>query len=57
MMCPASSFRSQTDGPMRTRTLAGVAFKLRLCNLCGDDVVAHAVRDDFEAMGVVKQFD
>jgi hypothetical protein len=42
----------------RTRTLAGIAFKLRLCNACGGDTVAEALLDDIEAMGFsVKLFD
>jgi hypothetical protein len=36
---------------------SSIAFKLRLCNVCGDDTVAQALRDDFEAMGAVEQFD
>jgi hypothetical protein len=42
----------------RTRTIAGIAFKLRLCNACGGDTVAEALLDDLEAMGLsIKLFD
>jgi hypothetical protein len=42
----------------RTRTLAGIAFKLRLCNACGGDTVAEALLDDLEAMGLpIELFD
>lgn len=52
------SARSEAVLATRIRTLAGIAFKLRLCEARGGNTVVEALLDDFEAMGLsIELFD